>query len=724
MADEKLPIKHVKFSDKDYKKTTPPRGFSPPKFFKEVTSELRSYFSQSIEDIKLDLEGRENFYGVAVVEVEAEAIAKTHRPSDLFNEQTCPFIGDVGFCKFLIQTSAKGLDVLIAKINNPTTKIVDPQVSTIKKIELYEPEIILLDDTKSVNIRLFKFDSQSITNDAICSFKNLLRRLELRYSFIEYENLILFNVDTSSDDVIQELAGHISVAKISSANDLTLTPAVLSGFSNEPISIPAPDPDVEYPIVAVVDSGVNVDCPVLSRWVVGSEQFVVENRDLFHGTFVSGLISNAKALNGGDHRFPYSQSKVFSVEVLDADGGSASATIQAMEEVAQANPGIKVWNLSLGSKCPSSKNVVSELAIWLDAFQSKHNCLCIISAGNYQEKPYRRWPVSIVGLNDGISSPGDSVKGLTVGSIAHVDGFVKTDEPSHFSRRGPVLNYVQKPEVVHYGGNTDIGSTKVLGVNSIGQDCRVGENIGTSFSAPLVSTIAANLYKQIGYKSSHLVVKSLLVHSANLRHAIKGEDRHYYGWGVPGDVDEILSNTENEITIVMEGQARKSFELQKLPFPIADCLRTDEGKVRAEFFITLVYDPPIDPQSAYEYCQVNMTVALGELKEDGSFSGKVPQDYSDYQYEEEQVKNGGKWSPTKVYRKIFPQGVDVRDWKLKLEMMARDGYEPEGVLIPFSLVITVRALDPEAPVYNEMTQLMNNQNWEVSDLVQEQEIRV
>jgi hypothetical protein len=351
--------------------------------------------------------------------------------------------------------------------------------------------------------------------------------------------------------------------------------------------------------------------------------------------------------------------------------------------------------------------------------------MCVVSAGNYDGLPRRPWP-PISGLSDGISAPGDSVKSITVGSLAHVDGFVGNYEPSHFSRRGPVSNYITKPEVVHYGGNAVFDTPKpyALGVNSINDQCSLADSIGTSFSAPLVSTIAANLFHKIGSSASPELVKALIVHSANLENNIKGDEKHFYGWGVPTDVEEILTDSDHEITFVMEGRAIKNQVLKKFPFPIPECLRTKDGKVRGEFFITLVYDSPLNPQNAYEYCQVNLDVALGKFDDNGMFNGKVPQENDGYEFEKDMVSKGGKWSPVKVYKKRFPQGIDVEHWKLKLDLMNRDGFEHEGEAIPFALIITLRDIDGEAPVYNEMSRLMEEQNWDVSNLAIEQEIRV
>lgn len=328
-------------------------------------------------------------------------------------------------------------------------------------------------------------------------------------------------------------------------------------------------------------------------------------------------------------------------------------------------------------------------------------------------------------LDDGISTPGDSVRALTVGSVAHIDGFVKNTEPSSFSRKGPVSNYVQKPEVVHFGGNVLIngGQSIVLGVNSIDVDGNSHHDIGTSFSTPIVSSIAANLFSKIGDRATPSLIKALLIHSANLNQEIADEHKSYYGWGKPQGSEDILSVKDYESTMVFEGQAQKSFEIRKLPFPIPDCLRTPEGKVRAEFFITLVYQPELDPQKAFEYCQMDVKVGFGKVIGE-KFTSHVPVQNELHLFESDLVKNGDKWSPVKVYKNRFPKGVDIKDWKLRVSVMDRDGYEAEGVLIPFSIILTIRDIDKQQPVYNEMSMLMDQYNWEVSNLELDNKIQV
>ncbi|MFV8449314.1 hypothetical protein ACNO65_04440, partial [Vibrio campbellii] len=137
MSTPKNPIKHVQFSTTDYfQPPVNPGGSNAP--LKPVTAEFRAELLSSIDNVSHSLEIGTAIGGVntcaAVVELENNATAKSHRPTALFNEKTCPFFGDQGYGKFLVQVSPEGLDELRDKIESATTKKAVKALSTIKGI--------------------------------------------------------------------------------------------------------------------------------------------------------------------------------------------------------------------------------------------------------------------------------------------------------------------------------------------------------------------------------------------------------------------------------------------------------------------------------------------------------------------------------------------------------------------------------------------------------------
>lgn len=740
------PAKRVIFSPEDTYYVTP-NGGSDAKFFKQITTEFRDELILKIEESLTTLHDKNLQAFAVIVELEPEALAKSHRPTSIFNDTTCPFIGDIGIDleertgRFLIRATELGLQRLRQRISTVNGKNPLAALSTIKDIKPFYPEIDFeyLQMEDDFIIRLMNLEDASSNSWMEKEFQKFLANYDVEAKRI-FNNLPLYRVKLLPNEqenspslktnlnaytskfllALQEQSMIFSIQKSKAVNILPTT----SVFNpNDELLAPHPNPDEDYPVVAVVDSSIRADCPHLSPWYVGEETAIIdEDKDYTHGTFVAGLITNAYSLNNFKTDFPKSRSKVFSVGVLTATGGAINEIIEMMYRAREERPDIRVWNLSLGSDAPVSLARISEFAILLDEFQQENNCLCVVSAGNINDPFHHRpWPPTPDCPREAqrITSPGDSVMSITVASMAHIDGIVKENEPSIFSRSGPVANFVLKPDLIHFGGNHQmIHTTSVqIGVNSLAPECQLSQMCGTSFSTPLVSTIAANLWQSMGDSTQRHTIKGLLAHSARLRKEIPNEHKVYYGWGMPLDVEELMYCDESEITIIMNGEIGSNVEVVgKLPFPIPDSLRTVDGKIRGEFFMTVSYDSPLDPNRTFEYCLLNIEASLGEITDEGEFTGKIPAEGTGF--EQELINGRYKWSPVKVYHKKFAQGVNVENWKLQIKMITREGFKPDkNFTQPFSIILTIRALDPEAKIYDEMTRLMDKYNWEVSNAI-------
>ncbi len=735
LNNHQRPAKRVLFSQEDISIITN-NGGGDAKFFKAVTEEFVNGLIIKVENSVANLSESTLEAFLMVVELEPEALAKSHRPVSIFNDTTCPFIGDIGVeheskvGRFLIKATSEGLYKLRDRISSVTGKNPSAALSTIRDIRLFSPtfNIEKLKSEKSFFIRLIYLEDEGLDKNIEILFNKLVQKYQL-YAHKIVSNMPMYHLHIDNEllayNFLTKLKENSTVFSIHSTKVTGIMPNTSMQDKDHGVTLEVPDGEVDYPIVGVVDSSINSSCKYIAPWFVGEESAIIEeDKDYSHGTFVAGLITNARNLNNNRKDFPQSKSKVFSVGVLDLNGGDMYVIHEMMIRAQEERTDIKVWNLSLGSTEPVSLDRISEFAILLDEFQKKYGCLCIISAGNINNSDYHRtWPPEEGRYpldEQRITSPGDSVLGLTIASVAHENGIVKINEPSIFSRSGPVANLVLKPDLSHYGGNHANGESGVIpiGITSISADsCQFRQDCGTSFSTPLVSTIAANLWKNMGYDTKRHTIKGLLAHSARLNSEIDNEHKVYYGWGMPLDSQDFMYCKENEITMIMEGDIGSNVEVVgKLPFPMPDSLRTEDGKIKGEIFMTISYDSPLDSNRALEYCLVNIEVGLGEVLESGEFSGKVPAENTGF--EQDLVNGRYKWSPVKVYHKKFPRGVDVENWKLQVKMLTREGFNPsDDFRLPFTIILTIRALEPEAQIYDEMVRLMNQFNWEVSNAI-------
>jgi len=397
-------------------------------------------------------------------------------------------------------------------------------------------------------------------------------------------------------------------------------------------------------------------------------------------------------------------------------------------------PDVKVWNLSLSADAPCAVQEFSHLAMALDDLQDRYGVTFVLSAGNYKTPPLRGWPPGELHGRDRIAPPADSVRAITVGSLAHLEkpnSRVRRDQPSPFSRRGPGPVSTPKPEVVQYGGNCDsVLSYAQTGVMSLNADGQLAEDIGTSFTAPVVAALLSNVNDALSDPPSRSLAKALLVHSAVLNSPpVTADDLRYRGFGVPGsDLLTVLSCSPWAATLIFEAELVPGLEYERWPFPVPACLRS-KGKFKGEIIMTAAYEPPVDANCGAEYCRANVDVSLGiydETGKDGAREHKkrIPPEPKDMKkrYEKELIEHGFKWSPVKVYRRNMKQGIKGTDWRLKVTVNHRSGFESDEAQ-KFALVVTLRDPKQKQPVYDEVVALMRQQGWTTLDLEIRERVR-
>ncbi len=765
-----LPIKVVFPGKEDYR--LPDGGGGSTTIFGEVTPEVRASLSSQLDDVEKYFEqsfrSEPGLPGVAKVTLKREALAKSHRPTGLFNEETCPIIGGNHLGEFYISAEPQGLAQVRARVNRES-KGLTANVSTVESIKVHsgldsisqflellsdealqtlvgpnglhqdiaarllEEQIVLPD---ALRLRLFRYRNEVQNRAAELAFRRLVTQLGLEVRELPYaDDLRVFKLEQVSSQSVVALASFNATQSISPFPRYNLVRTMSHKVGSlTPQNFPSPDPDRDYGLVGLIDSGTDPGNSALQEWVVDRYKLhPLELQDNAHGSFVAGLIANGRALNHDDPRFPSASCRMVDVVAFDATGeADEDDLLFAVDEALEKFPHVTVWNLSLGlTGPPCNDNEFSLFGTALDERSKKHGVLFVVAAGNYGTAPFRTWPYQI-GLQDAdrICPPADSLCALTVGSVAHrqtPSTRVRVDEPSPFSRRGPAPGYILKPEVCHVGGNCDAkGNYIQTGVVSLDSHGSLVENIGTSFSTPLISAIAGetSFGLEPGYtRPSPALVKALTVHSAFLGSApLKPVETHYFGVGTPGDAPEIVRCRQSAATLILRVGMKKEPNFYKDPFPIPACLNVLGTGLQGEIFMTLLYEPPMDRAFGVEYCRVNIEASLGTMQQR---AGKVvytrqvhpyPKWHSDGYFEESLVESGYKWAPLKFYHRKF-SGAQIGElpWRLSLTQLNRsefDSRDEQEVI----LIMTIRALNPQAQVYNQLAASIEQLGWVTQDL--------
>jgi hypothetical protein len=389
----------------------------------------------------------------------------------------------------------------------------------------------------------------------------------------------------------------------------------------------------------------------------------------------------------------------------------------------------------MGAACSDIE--VSELASALDDRARQFGVLFVIASGNMSARPFRAWPPTGEAMDDRIRPPADAIRGVTVGGLAHIETastLVMKEHPSPFSRRGPAVGGLTKPELTHYAGNIDAaGQYLQTGIISIDGTGHIAENVGTSFACPLVSAIAGSTYRELevpGAALSILQLKAMLIHSAFMKRApLDPLVVNYHGIGTPSDVREILNCHQSSATVAMHFTVRPGRLFEKSPFPMPSCLIKD-GRLQGEIFMTLLSDCPVERGFGLEYCRTNVTASLGTLhdtkrdkKGRPAYTRQVVPALAGMGDEltEEIFDQGFRWSPLKLYHRRFIGGPDL-PWRLRVEAINRaehtDTRDQDVVLL-----LTIQSAVETDRVYDELVREMQTLAWNVIDLPVRSRIR-
>lgn len=753
MSNKDRPIKVVDtvpedFSDKSY-------NFGAKEPIREVTNALKRRLKAEVAQVSEYFSGAFKRWpgvpAVAKVTLYEKALAKSHRPSSLLGDNTCPVIGSGTFGELLISVTQKGLEQLSKKIENSTNFHNGTlHIAVIDKIEPYtfENDITIENSSDAFLLKLFDHKDRNANKVIDNKFLEFIKELgiEKPKKYEVTQDVSFYEI--KSNKSIFKLAGFVGIRKLEPMPTFTLDHSLQGAVNKNGINIhdfPKPIEDVHYPLLGIIDGGVDKNNASLRPWIWDSLDLIEEEEhDFSHGNMVASLAINGRWLNNSSPGFPESQAEIVDVAAFPKNRAlKLTELMKAIRLAVNTYPEVKVWNLSLGCSTPCKEDAFSELGHFLNGLHDENECLFVVASGNYLEDPQRSWPPQELNGNDRISAPADSVRALTVGSVAHLESsasMVKRFEPSSFSRRGPGPACIPKPEITHFGGNCDCDlDSLTVGVRGLGEDGSLVESIGTSFSTPLVSSLAASLWHQLEVNGkispSPERIKALLIHSA-LRNTMHSKEKgiiNYHGFGKPSDsLDEILGCNKNEITFLFEVDTREGIEFSRTPFVIPKSLRTADNKFVGEILMTLVYSPPLDFDFPSEYCRSNVDVSFGTYTYDSKkgkmvHSGKVPQikDKSEM-YEKSLIENGFKWSPVKVYRNQFPQGIVGDDWRLKLDVQRRAEQEPLSTPQRAALAITLRSLNGSESVYTEAVKEMEKLGWQEADiiLVEQPQVRV
>lgn len=710
--------------------TRKPGGGAPKSPIVPVTSELRARLADQLAPAIAAAHSSSPLASQGIplaVTLREKALAKTSRPYSLLSSVDLPAIAAEDIGELITRADGRTLSALQVALESRQSKADIYAISTLKSLRIWDPvadafqtqsdatpNSILetaLERRIPLRVELFPWLSpQSLIGPAMQTFENYLGELGLPVRAIAggsgRTTMYLEVTSRASIDAMSSLYG------IRSA---TLTPSYSAPKSIRQQSFRLvgsgsshvfDTPDEVRASVGVLDTGVSESS--LEEWVVDRWSYDVGNDvNPRHGTFVGGLIVDSRALNSGSSIFPAEPALLFDGQVLPNGSISEDILIDRITEVLSAagTSGPRVWNCSFNSDDPLDPARYTAFGQEMDALAKEHEILFVQSAGNYNDLRQNWPPDGSAGTRDAITSPADAVNSLTVGALSHAGGRTPVGAVSSYSRRGPGFGGQQKPDLSHYAGDLDNqNQLSGFGIQSVGPDGNLYESVGTSFSTPLVSSIAANVWQDLadggGLRSvDPMLVKALMIHSATVAgHKIPDDLRRYHGAGVPRSESMALFDSPHTFSTIHEVELRSGVNWEKRPFPMPASVFNAAGKIRAAVSLTLCYAPIIDPAFGAEAVRTCVEPSFGRYETDVNgvedFKGAM---VGSHDWEKTLIERG-KWNPVKTYRQIWKRGAaGAGDWALKLRLITRDE-SVDPVSQKAFVVVTVEGLDDGLPV--------------------------
>ncbi|QEW23556.1 type VII secretion-associated serine protease mycosin (plasmid) [Marinibacterium anthonyi] len=415
---------------------------------------------------------------------------------------------------------------------------------------------------------------------------------------------------------------------------------------------PVSPPEVDLPVVAILDSGVN-DNPLLEDGIVAREAFPAElgEADIFgHGTAVAGVACYGDLRNHLDQPVLVPAARIISAKVVTDQGQfferrtlptQMRTTIERIREAY----GCKLFVISLGdTRARFERGRVGPWAATLDELARELDVLIFVSAGNRDprggtslEQGVTQYPGYLLENANRVCEPAGAVNALTVGSLAHSNGLgpehefdvhiqriTEPDEPSPFSRSGPGAGGIKKPDFVDYGGTLvfdavarrlqrapHLANAGILTTNADFQRQLIVSKTGTSFSAPHLAHKAAQVLRYHPDSSANLI-KAFMANSARVPEAtqrrlggiIEAERDQIHGNGVVNPATATFSDDHRVVLYAEDSLGMDQFAVYQVPIPAEF-----QGNGPRWIHVSLAFDPPVRRTRA-EYVGTRMNFRL------------------------------------------------------------------------------------------------------------------
>ena len=449
-----------------------------------------------------------------------------------------------------------------------------------------------------------------------------------------------------------------------------------------------PEPPLQFtdaPTIAVIDGGLHSPSYQIAEAWRASPLVPDDQADRQHGNAVSSLAVHAYAWNN-NRNLPPLECRIGTVQAIPHESSTDSFDeedfINYLDSLARLRPETRVWNISANQIGPGlDHEEVSTLGDRLTRLARDRDILLVVSIGNVGPQNTRR-----------PSPPADCEAAIVVGG-RQADDNGKPANACSTCLRGPGPGGMLKPDVSWFsklrmhGGVIDIGS---------------------SYSTPLVSSLAAHTFNALRDPTPDLV-KALLVNAAELE-----EHDRALGWGTPYNGNMPWGCSPGSVTLAWRAQLEpgSAYYWNDIPIP-PELVRN--GRLHGKARLTAVLNPVISPFGGANYFASRLETSLQYIEKPGadwkSLLGPMKESTLFNNNLRDELK---KWHPLRRHTADFSkrEGRQFANNRLRLyaRVFIRDLYQfgwkhhsqagPQEV----AFVLTLWSGQEHRSIYNSMVQ--------------------
>ena len=364
-----------------------------------------------------------------------------------------------------------------------------------------------------------------------------------------------------------------------------------------------------------------------------------------------------------------------------------------------------IFNLSVNSTVPIEGDEISIFGYELDILTLKYGVKFVISAGNHSLYLTNDNMEDIIDDSDSrIAAPADSMLNITVGAISGTEfpqAISRMNMVTSYSRIGPGFNGFRKPDLVAYGAtlsNSTVLPDKYAAV--LMKDGNIGQNAGTSFTAPKVAGDLAEVLASLP-SNDVLLAQTLLYHGAI---KLYEEDKmteeeaffngNLFGRGLSCVEQSIFSN-KNKVTFVRTGEINRLTK-QRVKFYLPNILNGTSRKDKVKISVTCIANASVDRTKGADYLGAYIRASIHKIDSKGKNVCANPS-----------TKEGRiQWDTCYHFENVF-SAFNAGDWEIWVELFSRWSVS-NNMDIKYAIAITVEDLSKKYDIYSEILNEVNN----------------